>query len=176
MKSYVFVLVLTCFTTLCAAQDIRYGIRGALNVSNLDFDPDATFDNEHRIGFAFAGFVDFGITEDMSIRTELQWSAEGGKDESLRADYIQLPILLRLYVLDRLSFGIGPQINLKTWSNEDGFSTFAISGIFGAEYMLTDELFIDLRYSYGLTNILDEEIIDVEAKNHVMQFGFGIKI
>ncbi|BAO77157.1 hypothetical protein WPG_2927 [Winogradskyella sp. PG-2] len=158
------------------SQEIKYGVRGALNVSNLDFDPDATFSNKHRNGFAFAGFVDFGLTEDVALRTELQWSAEGGKDEAIRADYIQLPILLRISVSDRLSLGAGPQIALKTWKNQDGFSTFAFSGIAGLEYMITDELFVDARLSYGFSNILDKDLTDVTAKNHVMQFGFGIKI
>ncbi|MDY2586527.1 porin family protein [Winogradskyella aquimaris] len=177
MKKLLLASLLLCFTTICLAQEVRYGVRGALNVSNLDFDPDATFENKHRNGFAFAGFAEFGFTEELALHTELQWSAEGGKDEDLRADYIQMPILLKLSTSDRLSFMAGPQVALKTWKNNDGFSTFAFSGVVGAEYMITDELFVDARYSYGLTNILDEDDIpNLEAKNHVMQFGFGIKI
>lgn len=102
MKKYLLALVLVCSATICMSQDIRYGIRGALNVSNLDFEPDATFENKHRNGFAFGGFVEFEFSENVSLLTELQWSAEGGKDESIRADYIQLPIMLRLSVSDRL--------------------------------------------------------------------------
>ena len=176
MKKLLLTFLFACFITIGMSQEIKYGVRGALNVSNLDFDPDATFENKHRNGFAFAGFVDFGFTEELSLHTELQWSAEGGKDEAIRADYIQMPIMLKLSASERLSFGAGPQISLKTWKNNDGFSTFAFSGVVGAEYMITDELFIDARYSYGLTNILDEDLTDAEAKNHVMQFGFGIKI
>ncbi len=177
MKKILLASVLVCFTTICLAQEVRYGVRGALNVSNLDFDPDATFENKHRNGFAFAGFVDYGFSEDLALHTELQWSAEGGKDESLRADYIQMPILLKLSTSDRLSFMAGPQVALKTWKDNDGFSTFTFSGVVGAEYMITDELFVDARFSYGVTNILDEDDIpNLEAKNHVMQFGFGIKI
>ena len=176
MKRFLLTSLLVCFTAICMAQEVHYGVRGSLNVSNLDFDPDATFDNKHRNGFAFAGFVDFGLSEDVSLRTELQWSAEGGKDESIRADYIQMPVLLKLSASDRLSFMAGPQIALKTWKNNDGFATFAFSGVVGAEYMITDELFIDARFSYGVTNILDKDLTDLEAKNHVMQFGFGIKI
>ncbi len=176
MKNYLVALILTCFTTICMSQDIRYGVRGALNISNLDFDPDATFENKHRNGFALGGFVDFGLTEDVSILTELQWSAQGGKDEALRADYIQLPILIRLSVSDRLILGAGPQVALKTWKDQDAFSTFAFSGVAGAEYMITDEFFLDLRLSYGFSNILDQDLTDNSAKNHVIQFGFGMKI
>lgn len=176
MKRILLVSILTCFTTLSFSQDIRYGVRAAINISNLDFEPDANFENKHRNGFAFAGFVDFGFSEDLSLRTELQWSAEGGKDESLRADYIQMPLLLKLSTSDRLSFMAGPQVALKTWENRDGFSTLAFSGVIGAEYMITSELFIDARFAYGFSNILDSDETDLEAKNHVIQFGFGIKI
>ncbi|NRB60914.1 MAG: PorT family protein [Winogradskyella sp.] len=175
MKKLLLILFISA-TALSFSQEIKYGIRGSLNVSNLDFDPDANFENKHRNGFAFAGFVDFGLSETVALRTELQWSAEGGKEQELRADYIQLPIMLRLNVSERLSLGAGPQLNLKTWKDNDGFSTFTFSGVLGAEYMITSDLFIDVRYSYGFSNILDKDLTDVEAKNHVMQFGFGIKI
>ena len=176
MKKLLLTAICACFLTIGLAQEIKYGVRGALNISNLDFEPDANFENKHRNGFAFAGFVEFGFSEDLSLHTELQWSAEGGKDEPLRADYIQMPILLKLAASERLSFAAGPQVALKTWKNNDGFSTFAFSGVVGAEYMITDELFVDARFSYGVTNILDQDLTDAEAKNHVMQFGFGIKI
>ncbi|WP_299117164.1 porin family protein [uncultured Winogradskyella sp.] len=176
MKKFLLASIFILVTLIGSAQEIKYGVRGALNISNLDFDPDSTFENKHRNGFAFAGFVEFGFSEELSLHTELQWSAEGGKDESIRADYLHLPIMLKLSVSDRLSFGAGPQISLKTWKNNDAFSTFAFSGVVGAEYMITSELFVDARFSYGLSNILDEDFTDAEAKNHVMQFGFGIKI
>ncbi|MGJ8550059.1 porin family protein [Winogradskyella wichelsiae] len=176
MKKYLVALLFVAFTSIGMSQDILYGVRGALNVSNLDFDPDASFDNEHRNGFAFAGFVDFNLSDDISLLTELQWSAEGGKEPEIRADYLKLPILLRFSLSDKLLVGFGPQVALKTWEYEDSFSTFAFSGVAGAEYMITDELFLDVRYYYGITNILNEDLTDVEAKNHVLQFGFGIKL
>lgn len=176
MKNYLLAILLVCFTTVAMAQDVSYGVRGALNISNLDFDPDADFENKHRNGFAFGGFVEFGFSDTVSLLTELQWSAEGGKDEDLRADYIQLPIQLRLSASDRLSFGVGPQVALKTWKNEDAFSTFVFSGVLCTEYMITSDLFVDARFSFGLTNILDEDMTNSSAKNNVIQFGLGIKI
>jgi opacity protein-like surface antigen len=111
----------------------------------------------------------------LSVLTELQWSAEGAKADELRADYINLPIQLRFNFGD-LSLGLGPQAGLKVWGEEDGFSTWAVSGIVGAEYMITEELFIDARYSYGLTNILDTDLTDAEAKNSNIQIGIGFKL
>ncbi|WP_179019285.1 porin family protein [Winogradskyella forsetii] len=176
MKNYLLALLLVSFTTVCLSQDITYGVRGALNISNLDFEPDADFDNEHRNGFAFGGFVDFGFSENTSLMLELQWSAEGGKAEELRADYIHLPILLRFSLSDRIILGFGPKIGLKTWKANDLFSTAAFSGVAGLEYMITDEFFVDARLSYGLTNVIDQDLKTLEAKNNVIQFGFGMKL
>ncbi len=176
MKKYIVALLFVASTSIGMSQDILYGVRGALNVSNLDFEPDATFENQHRNGFAFGGFVEFNLSSRVSLLTELQWSAEGAKERNLRADYIKLPILFRVNIADNLTLGYGPQIALKTWAYEDSFETFAFSGVAGLEYMITDELFVDARYYYGITNILDEDFTDTEANNHVLQFGIGIKL
>jgi hypothetical protein len=156
--------------------EIKYGIRGAFNISNLDFKPDPTFENKHRNNMAIGGFVEFIPSESFSIITELQYSAEGGgKDESLRVSYIQLPILFRLHLGSYFSVGVGPQVGLKTWSYEDGFKNFAYSGVAGIEYMLGDILFLDARYTYGLSNILDNSS-SFEARNTNIQIGIGIKM
>lgn len=176
MKNCLFALLFVSFTTVCMSQDIIYGIRTALNVSNLDFEPDADFENKHRNGFAFGGFIDFGLSKKTSILLELQWSAEGGKSETLRADYLYLPIFVRFSLSDRMILGVGPKIGLKTWKDNDLFSTASFSGVLGLEYMITDEFFIDARLSYGITNVIDQDIKRLEAKNHVMQFGFGMKL
>lgn len=176
MKNYLFILLFISATTVCMSQDIMYGVRGGLNISNLDFEPDAEFENKHRNGFAFGGFVDFELSEKTSVLLELQWSAEGGKSQEIRADYIHLPIMIRFSLSNRLLLGFGPKISLKTWENEDLFSTAAFSGVAGLEYMITDELFIDARLSYGITNVIDQDLKRLEAKNHVIQFGFGVKL
>ena len=177
MKSKLLTLLLVAFTTLSFSQEVSYGVRAGVNISNLDFDPDATFTNQHRNGFAFGGFVDYGITENFSVQLELQYSAEGAKADDIRADYIQMPIMARFSIGDKFAIGVGPMVSLKTWKNKDAFSTFAFSGIGGVEYMINDELFVDARVHYGLSNILNEDTVtDFEAQNTTFQFGFGIRI
>jgi len=196
MKSFLLTLLFVSITTLSFSQDapeketksvdkkskiedapeVKFGVRGAINISNLDFDPHPTFENKHRNGFAFGAFVDYGFTETFSILAELQYSAEGAEAETLRADYIQLPILFRFTLGDSFIIGAGPMASLKTWGHQDGFSTFTVSGVAGLEYMINDELFIDARVHYGITNILDEDLTTTEAQNTTIQFGFGLKI
>jgi len=156
--------------------EIKYGIMGGFNISNLDFRPNANFENKHRNNIAVGGFVEFIPTESFSIQTELQYSGEGGgKDEALRVSYIQLPILFKLHIGTNFSIGAGPQAGLKIWSYEDGFKNFAFSGVAGIEYMISDIVFLDARYTYGLTNILDNDSI-FEARNTNFQIGIGMKM
>lgn len=176
MKTILAFSLFICISTITFSQETTYGVRGGVNISNLDFEPDADFQNLHRNGFVFGGFVDYGFTESLSLQVELQYSAEGAKAEEFKADYIQMPIMLRFHLSNNLTIGVGPMASLKTWKNQDVFSTFAFSGVGGIEYMITDELFIDARFSYGITNILDEDTIGLEAKNNNIQVGFGIKL
>ena len=55
------------------------------------------------------------------------------------------------------------------------FKNNAFSGVAGIEYMLSDTMFLDARYTYGLTNILDNSS-SFEARNTTIQFGIGIKL
>lgn len=176
MKTIFTLLLAVSISALTFSQETKYGVRGGLNISNLDFTPDADFQNVHRNGFAFGGFVDYGFSESLSFQVELQYSAEGAKADDLKADYIQMPLMLRFHLGDKFTVGAGPMVSLKTWKNQDAFSTFAFSGIGGVEYMITDELFVDARFSYGITNILDPDLDGIEAKNNNLQIGFGIKM
>ena len=71
MKSLITTLLFVMITAFSFAQGTSYGVRAGLNISNLDFDPDATFSNQHRNGFAFGGFADWGISDKFSIPRKL---------------------------------------------------------------------------------------------------------
>jgi len=177
MKKYFTLVAFLVISTFSYGQFVNYGIRAGINNSNLNFDPEPDSDVKARNGFAFGGFVEYGFSnETSSVMVELQWSAEGAKDRAFRANYLNLPIQYRFIFRD-FSVGIGPQASLKIWENNDVFSTLNFSGVIGATYMITEELFIDARYALGLTNVLDEDITgDIEAKNNTIQIGFGIKL
>lgn len=156
------------------SQNVTSGVRVGFNISNLDFEPDSSFDNTHRNGLAIGAFLDYTFSDKISIMPELIYSAEGGKEKELRTDYIQLPITLRFH-FGKISIGVGPQVNLKVWSHEDGFRNLILSGVSGAQYAISENFFIDARFNYGFSNIYDDDL-SVEAKNSTIQFGIGLKI
>ena len=175
MKKIVLLLAFVFCSYYGFSQNSKYGVRAGFNISNLDFKPDPNgVDNKHRNGFAIGFFGEYKLTESFNIAPEIQFSAEGAKDENLRIDYIQIPIYFKYQVTDKLALGLGPQASLKGHDYKDGLQNLAFSGIGGLEYMISDEFFIDFRYSYGLTNIFDKET-GLDANNTNMQIGFGLK-
>jgi hypothetical protein len=178
MKKFYTILLFISVTTLGFSQNAtytKYGLRTGMNISNLDFEPSPVTINQHRNGLYFGGFVEVPLSDKTFLNTEIQWSAQGAKDEAFRADYINLPIQLRFAVGDRFTFGAGPQIGLKTWEDNDAFETWSFSGVGGVEYMFLDDFFIDVRAVYGFSNILNDAT-GLEATDFTIQVGVGIKI
>jgi len=175
MKRSLLTLLFVALSITAMAQDTTFGVRAGINVSNLDIDPNPTLDNSHRNGYFFGGFVNWKLSNQSALSTELQYSQEGGKTEALQADYIQMPLMLKYQMFSRLSIGAGAMPSLKIWSYEDGFSAFTVSGIAGIEYLISNMLFIDARLQYGFTNVFDDKSPN-EATNTTFQFGIGLKI
>ncbi|WP_375239230.1 porin family protein [Aurantibacter sp.] len=178
MKKSLLIIALLFGVSITFAQDNVYGVRAGFNVTNLDFRPDlppSGVENAHRNGFAIGFLAEYGISEKFSIAPEIQFSAEGAKDKEFRLDYLQMPILLNYKITRKIALGVGPQFSLKAHDYEDGFKNVVYSGIAGLTYMITDEIFVDARFSYGLTDVFDDSV-GLEAINKNLQFGFGIKL
>lgn len=175
MKKTLLLAVLIGFSTIYGfSQGTKYGVRAGLNISNLDFKPDANFENKHRNGLMIGFFGEYGLSKGISLMPEIQFSSEGGKDEELRLDYIQVPVLFKFRLSEKFHIGAGPQVGIKVHEYEDGVKNFAYSGVGGIEFKLSHQLFLDARYTVGLANILEDNV-GREATNSNIQFGFGFK-
>lgn len=155
-------------------QGIKYGVRGGFNISNLDFDESPGIENKHRNSFYIGFFAEIGFSKTISLMPEIQFSPEGANAEVLHLDYIQAPILIKFRLSEKLKFGLGPQVGLKVHKEDDGVKNFAYSGVAAVEYKLSHMLFADLRYTYGISDVFDDNQL-VSAKNSNIQIGVGYK-
>lgn len=182
---------LLCTTTLLLfaiitsnAQEASYGVRLGANLSSISSDDIADDLEDSRFGIAVGFLAEFPMTEKVSIQPEFQYSAQGNDDESLRVDYLQLPIFLKYNFTDRFNIHIGPQVGLKIWEWEQNgvieadFNTFDFAAVAGVGVNLTENFFADLRYGFGLSNIIDDESIpgDFEGNSRNIQLSFGYKL
>lgn len=155
------------------SQSGTYGVRAGYTISNLDFTSGVSeIENKHRNSFYIGFYGDFRLSNAVSIVPELQFSPEGADDERLHLDLIQMPILFKFRLNQRWRFGLGPQAAIKSHKTDDRVKNFHYSGIAGLEFKLNQMFFIDLRYSYGLSNIFDD-VLATEARNTNIQFGVG---
>lgn len=155
-------------------QGVKYGIRGGLNISNLSFDGTPTMVNKHRNSFYIGFLAEIGLSKTIALMPEIQFSPEGANEEVLHLDYIQAPILIKFRLSEKLKFGLGPQVGLKVHKEGDGVKNFAYSGIAGIEYKISHLLFADVRYTYGISDVFDDNL-NLSAKNSNIQLGVGYK-
>lgn len=138
----------------------------------------------------FVGFlVDIPISEKLSFVPEFIFSQQGKNLESFRLDYLNLPLGLKLNI-SNFYINAGPQVGVKVWDpNESGiFSNFEASVFGGIGYVFDSNIFLEARYTYGLTDIFQDNdnftfdnaaqtrFSDLEGKNTVIQIGIGYRL
>ena len=164
-----------------------FGIKGGLNLATVtgsDFDsPDS------RTSFHVGLVGELPIADILSIQAEVLYSGQGfdfrplpGADKAeFQLDYINVPVLAKVYVFKGLSLEVGPQfgflVNEKVdfKSGEDieldNAKKFDVGVAGGLTFQTDMGLFASGRYVYGVTDIYD----DVNIKNSVFQIGLGYK-
>ena len=164
-------------TLLTQAQDHRYGFRLGLNLSNIDFEAGSFVpggSDSQRIGFTAGFFARYRLTDNFSIQPEILYSAQGEKttstsdnfgivgqnaEDPLQINVIQIPVLLNYTIYDKFTVSLGPQLGIGVWEWErrDEYEPIQFSILGGLGYQLTDSFSVDLRASFGLTDIIDAD-------------------
>lgn len=168
-----------------------FGVKGGVNFATVtgdDFDsPDS------RTSFHVGALVEFPMSEMFSIQAEALYSGKGfdfdlegpdGDNAELQLDYIDVPVLAKIYVTRGLSIEVGPQfsflvneeVDINPNSNDGDINlNEAESFDFGLAAGLTFQtdmgLFASGRYTYGLSDVYK----DVDVHHSVFQLGIGYK-
>lgn len=191
MRKFGLILVglLIGFPSLQAQEYFKMGGKGGVNIANIVGDHP---DGDLRTSFHLGLVAEMPIFEKLYFGPEVLYSSQGSKAgdvESLKLDYIQIPLMARYYVSQGLNIEAGPQIGFLISSNvesqvvggnvdlNDYLSNFDFGVNFGLGYKLVNGLFIQGRYNLGLANIWDDLqvgfIEDYKETNTVIQFSLG---
>ncbi len=121
--------------------------------------------------------------------TYMGWSLSqfGVKDitATYYTNYINVPVMLKFYATPSFAIDFGPQVGFNVYSKasvSDGDESLTIGlkdmtktvdfGLgLGATYSLSDNAFVQARYTLGLTKVFDGD----ESKNGNIQLAFGWK-
>lgn len=172
-------------------KNLTYGAKVGMNVSNV-----SNIDNsKNKVSINLGAFAEWRVSDFLGIQPELLYSRQGlrfdevdGVKSKTRLNYLNIPILARLYVLENLSVDLGPQLgfglNGKDKAKKDGhtstekvkhLNTVDISFAIGASYNW-DSFIFSARYNLGLSNAIDKDWVGGNNKNHVFQLSVGYRL
>ena len=138
-----------------------------------------------RVAYSSQGYdIEFGLRQTANEPLTLF-------EFTTRLNYLNVPLLFKYYLKPDLSINFGPQlgfllntvtINKNTSGPSLGHDTTRISGDFrvdyglkvGAAYAINHDLFVELNYFQGFSNISRDSIIPTESNNNsVYQLSVG---
>lgn len=150
-----------------------------------------------RYGLAGGVEVEYQLTQKFSMSAGVLYSMQGAKsdqtyytiktEERVNVDYINLPIMANVYVIEGLAlkFGVQPAFNVDSRYKIKGpgfglsgsltnvgidVKTFDFSIPIGLSFEYNNFV-IDGRYNYGVTRIISGD----DSRNSVLQFTVGYK-
>ncbi|WP_424494061.1 porin family protein [Salinimicrobium sp. GXAS 041] len=196
-KSILFLAMIVFSTSIVSAQEfVRFGAKGGVNFTNMT--SDGFEENNSRTGFHLGLLAEVPLSERFAIQPEVLYSTQGTEAESnfmgdnytgeYNLDYIQVPVLTKLYVFEGLSIEAGPSFNFlveeeisvdsdlgESSTDTDFGSTFEFGGAVGVSFNFTDQFFASARYTRGFTDAFDSDNWDEDAvNNNGFQLGVGI--
>ena len=140
MKENILVVVIVIFTLNVNAQNVKFGVKGGLNISSIYGSENS--DVESRYSFHIGGLAEVEISEKLSFQPEVVFSSQGSKfnisgeyfdlhggvnsdffniESTSTLNYINIPLILKYYVFDGFSLEFGPQVgyllSVKTETN-----------------------------------------------------------
>ncbi len=187
MKKLLMVVAVAALTLSSTfAQSVSFGPKVGVNFASLNGDDADDLDLMGRTSLHFGAAVNIGVSELFAVQPEVVYSAQGftieedGVEGTGKLDYIIIPVLADFTVAEGFSLQGGPQIGINITDEFevegetetlDAEST-DIGVALGAQYRSPLGLFVQARYTVGLSNVAGDED-DVDLKNGVFGVSAG---
>ena len=168
-----------------AQSPAKFGLKGGVNVSTINWDDDTEGDS--RIGLHVGGLAHIHLSPQWALQPEVYYSAEGGKmpvssneEVTWKNDYVNIPLLVQYNFDNGFRLQAGPQLGLLVSSKvedqddeeDDADEIFKSTNVglsFGLGYLTHSGFGIDGRYNLGLNRITESSI--QEAQGRSFQIG-----
>lgn len=198
------ILVVALFTLIAvlpATAQVNFGVIGGLNLANLSVDPDAGVDISNLTAFGIGGVLSFGVGETLALQLEPMFLQKGAKlklsdlgftlEAEIKVSYIEVPAMLKFafgggdtkpYVMAGPTVGYLLSAKVKDDMEEqdikDDIKNIDFGLAFGGGVSLpmgNNTLFVEARYSLGLSDINDDpDDPDTSIKTKGIQIMAGI--
>ena len=187
MKTIIKFVLILILTIHVQAQKSNAGIKGGYNLAAVSFDGETETGQRHAFHIGFYG--ESFMSESAALQIGLLYSQQGyqlkdsGGTFTQKLDYINMPLLLKLYPDESFYLEAGPQVGLAISHKEAFDSNFGLFDTsqefepenfdwgmnFGAGFKTESGVCLGVRYHLGLGSVYD----DGNPKNRVWQFSIG---
>jgi hypothetical protein len=164
---------------------VSAGIKGGVNLARL-----SGFNGDNRVGAHAGVFLNHAFNRNWAFQPELLYSGEGqlyildGFQRTIALDYVQLPLMIQYYPVEKFYVEAGPQVSLLAAAKDKGegdfdynvkneFRNTQIGFNVGVGLKLNPSIGFYGRYSLGLTDVTFDDIVD---QSKVAQVGMFIRL
>lgn len=182
MKKLLILTAILCLNLFVNAQaKIAIGLKGGLNFSKIDV---SNLTSSRKTGVHGGAFALFKFAK-VGIQPELILSQQGSEVnfDDLESNYINIPIILKIYMAAGVNLQIGPQFGFLNKAELEGSGDVKdklkkadISAGLGIGWDAPFGLTLDARYNLGLTDNNEDLFNRETVKNQVFQISVGFKI
>jgi len=193
----VFVLIAAAIVSMSAMAQVQFGAKVGFDMTNFWGE-----DVEHGMKPSYqAGLVmEYKFSPKFAIAPEVVFASQGGKFKAIEmqlfgldvsknvtfnTNYINVPVMLKYYVSPAFSIDFGPQVGFNVYSKvsvegydkaydlKDNTKGVDFGLGLGGTYNLTENAFVQARYTMGMTKVFDGDYN--KEKNGNIQIAFGMK-
>jgi hypothetical protein len=184
------VLLCVCVPFMSLSQEIRYGIKGGVNLSDIVLNkvvnPDLEADYKTKFGPHAGFFIDMQLDDKWSFVPEILYSQKGVKvaETKIHLNYVTFPLLLNYMATDNLRVEAGPEVGYLFLAkskygkvNDVYNNNLDIAVNIGGEYIFSEKLFFGIRFNAGFSNLIDDNSASgIKYQNRVVQLSAGYRI
>jgi long-subunit fatty acid transport protein len=187
MKKVMLTAVAVMAFGLSNAQDVKFGAKAGLNMSNYTGDVEGT---DMKVGYQVGGFAEIKISEKFAVQPELVFTNLGAKGDfsgvtvTEHLNYLAIPVMAKYFVADKFSVEAGPQIGFlmsakmkadgESVDTKDEYNSTDFGLNVGVGYDITENIGVGLRYTAGLSNIAKDSG-DFKQGNSNIALSVGYK-
>ena len=160
------------FTNVNAQTSTEFGVSAGYNSLIASAKVDGNSGSSSISGFFVGVFADIATSEKFHVQPELQYvnvSQNGGSGNML-----VMPILGKYYVSNEFNLLFGPQLDFILDESE-GVNTFGFGLSAGIGYDITEKFSASARYSFGLSNRLQDVPSGTKVNFNFFQLGLSYK-
>ena len=200
----VFVLIAAAIVSVSAMAQVQFGGKVGFDMTNFW---GSDVEHAMKPGYQVGLMMEYQFNDKFGIAPEVVFAVQGGKsklfdldiskqgfnltatDIKYNTNYINVPVMFKYYVVPSFSIDFGPQVGFNVYSKIDAkgldkpidvkeaTKTVDFGLGLGGTYDISDNAFVQARYTMGLTKVYKDEYVldDNNAKNGNIQIAFGMK-